>query len=191
MLTSFTIKGARHVRALGLAGVAAAALAVAPGAMAQDFTPDLSVSIGTGFSSTDDLGEGTFYSAGVGLGLPLGFRTDITAIYQTGYEIENAGDADLDTYSAFVSAYYDLPDAIPFIEPYIGAGVGASYFDADGDTETLSSYHISAGLSFDVFDFIALDAGYRYLDYGDFENTNGPDLEATADQFTLTGRLTF
>lgn len=170
----------------GLAGVALMAAA----ATAQDFTPDLYVTAGGGVSTTDDFGEGQFIAGGLGIALPLGLRADATAIHQTGYEVEGTdGDGpEFDTLSGFLSAYYDLPEPFPFLEPYVGGGVGVTQIDVDGgDTETADSYQLSAGVSFVLFKKLALDAGYRYVNYGDFDGVD----DITANQFTLMGRYAF
>ncbi len=200
-----------HTRLVAISLVSAAAMA-AP-AHAQLFLKPY-VTAGAGYIDTDDLGDGSFAMGGVGARLPLGFRSDITALYQTGLgEETQAFDSDLgvdiiadqevDIYSVFLSAYYDLPEGVPFVEPYIGGGVGGSVFDqevtvrgevlgdpfssTDNDTSSDFSYHASAGVSLTLAGGIAVDAGYRYVVYGDFDN--GGSIEA--NHFTLGGRLGF
>ncbi len=167
----------------GLAGVALLGAA----ATAQDITPDLYITAGGGVSTTDDFGEGQFIAGGLGVALPLGLRADATAIYQTGFEVEDGG-PEFDTLSGFLSAYYDLPEPVPFLEPYVGGGVGVTQIDVDGgDSESAESFHLSAGVSFVLFKKIALDAGYRYVNYGDFDGSD----EITANQLGVMGRYAF
>ncbi len=189
------------------------AVAVAAPADAQLLSKPY-VTAGAGYIDTNDFGDGSFAMLGVGTRLPLGFRTDITALYQTGLGneasafdsdlgVDIVADQEIDIYTGFVSAYYDLPEGIPFVEPYIGAGVGGSVVDQDvtlrgnlfgesfseseSDTSSDFSYHASAGLSLTLAGGIAVDAGYRYVVYGDLAGGDSFD----ANHFTLGGRLGF
>ncbi len=201
------------------AGLGAFFMASSPAALAQD----LYLRADAGGAGTDDFGASIVYGGGVGFNLPLGFRTDATLSYRGELEVEQLGAVNdlidftdlsvntpgLDSLSAFAGLYYDIPDPIPFIEPFVGAGVGATRFDPDTivisgedlgsgvsfsqDASTTGSYFFTGGLALDLFDRIALDVAYRYSDLGEVEfdgaltGTDFPGLggeEIMLDQFS-------
>ncbi len=168
-----------------------------------------------GGATADDFGATAAFGGGVGLNLPLGLRTDATFTYRPNLETDavigelvgtleplpeafpttlqltesqyaiNA--ATVESLSGFASLYYDLPDPFPFIEPFVGAGIGGTRFDPDDvtfsgvtvptgfvvdqDATTSFSYHFTGGLAIDFFDRVAFDFAYRYVDLGEVEFT--------------------
>ncbi len=85
--------------------------------------------------------------------------------------------------SAFLNGYYDFRSASKFT-PYVGVGIGLSRLEAsagisDGEgigamikeKETKFSWQIGAGVSYAVSQKMAVDLGYRYVDYGEIKGS--------------------
>lgn len=161
---------------------------------------DLFLRADVGVAASDNYDNSGLYGGGVGLNLPLGFRTDATLTYRGGFEPEDFLDSEgelpgveltavvpsVDSLSGFLGVYYDLPEPFPFIEPFIGGGVGATRIEPDDllirseglgapsialsqDASTNSSYFATAGVALDFFDRVAIDVAYRYSDLGEVE----------------------
>lgn len=153
-----------------------------------------------GVSSTNEFDQSGTYGGGVGMNLPLGFRGDVTVSYRGGFEpadfLDSTGElpgtdlaADLPsvtTTSSFVGGYYDLPEPFPFLEPFVGGGVGITRVEPDDvvvsvpgfansgvtlsqEASTNSSYFFTAGVALDFFKKAAIDVAYRYVDMGEVE----------------------
>lgn len=75
------------------------------------------------------------------------------------------------TKTVMLNAYYDIFKNNGFT-PYIGAGVGLSHNKvklADStvtESDNSLAWQVSAGVTYDVCDNMAIDVGYRYMDYG-------------------------
>lgn len=83
--------------------------------------------------------------------------------------------------SVFLNGYYDFHNSSK-LTPYVGVGIGLSRLEAssgisDGESlgamireeETKISWQIGAGVSYAVSQKMALDLGYRYVDYGEIK----------------------
>lgn len=79
------------------------------------------------------------------------------------------------------NAYYDIETNSP-ITPYVGAGLGFSRLkasekwndypeDNDSIKHTNFAWQIGAGVAYNINRNLALDLGYRYMDYGHFSKT--------------------
>lgn len=67
----------------------------------------------------------------------------------------------------FVNLYYDFENESNFT-PYIGGGIGAAFVGVDSNF----AWNVGAGLTYDISECVALNLGYRYNSYGQFENNN-------------------
>ena len=86
-----------------------------------------------------------------------------------------------DVWTVTVGAVYDVPTQGP-LRPYVGAGVGIARHDtkttftfagAEPTTETgddtVVSYHLRAGIGYEVSDTVVFYGGYRYIGAQDVE----------------------
>lgn len=88
---------------------------------------------------------------------------------------------DSDVWTLTLAAVYDVPVQGP-VRPYIGAGIGLARHDTNttftfagvepvtesGD-DTVVTYHLRAGLSYQLSDTVVLYGGYRYIGAQDVE----------------------
>jgi opacity protein-like surface antigen len=114
-------------------------------------------------------GDAGWQIAGGGVGYqwnPM-FRTDLRFDYGFNYRL---GDDKLDFGTATANAYVDLP-LNSVIKPYVGAGVGYGFINADsGDDHDGVAMALTGGVTFDVSSIVAIDVGYRYRRvWGDFD----------------------
>jgi opacity protein-like surface antigen len=130
--------------------------------------------------------------AGIGYRFMPNLRADVTIGYRGGYELHQAdvigpgssADADISSWAAMVSIYYDFTNSSRFT-PYLGGGIGASRNKLgtatvsqnganvgflEGDTKTSFAWQLSAGTAIRLSPGISLDIGYRYMDMGSFES---------------------
>lgn len=134
------------------------------------------------------------YSGGLGTSLPLGVRVDATANYASydgkpTYVIDDLNRFDtsrsevgVEALTGFVGVYYDIPDPVPGVEPFIGAGAGLARMETDGavisvrassaqievtsETVVEPAFFVTAGVSLDMFEQVSIDIAYRYTDLG-------------------------
>lgn len=90
----------------------------------------------------------------------------------------------LDNQSVMLNAYYDINTCTRWT-PYVGAGIGVAmlkgterslYENEKASDRTYNfAWQLGAGVAYDLTDHVALDAGYRYIDYGtaDFSSDGG------------------
>ena len=174
------------------------------------------------YSDQDSIDDNVF-----GGSLAMGLRTQLlTGALRT--ELEYARNADAkksqtddwgDKYElklkseAFMfNAYYDIETNSP-ITPYVGAGLGFSrlkasvkwdeYPEGNGRIKhTNFAWQIGAGVAYEINRNLALDLGYRYMDYGHFSKTESDNdeiyewteknkVEAKAHEILLGIRYTF
>ncbi len=85
-----------------------------------------------------DTGYGVLAAVGheVDFGLGKGFRAE----GEFGYKKADANVGELDAYSLMANAYYDFTNSSAFT-PYVGAGIGTEYLDADGINATTGRVH--------------------------------------------------
>ncbi len=110
--------------------------------------------------------------------------------------------ATVKTESLFLNAYYDIPTGMA-VKPYVGAGIGYARLKGKlkWEDESLTikknklAYQVGAGVSYELTQNWAIDAGYRYIDYGKFtkRDEDGEKMKWTADShnFYLGVRFTF
>ena len=127
------------------------------------------------------------FTFGGGAGYKSGwFRTDVTIDY--GPDMKYSGDtagrvgaytATFDSLSALLNVYFDLGTWQGFT-PYVGAGLGGTHLRASdftgvtaGDGTWNFTWALAAGASYDVAPNLAVDLGYRYVNFGDV--VAGPD----------------
>jgi opacity protein-like surface antigen len=157
------------------------------------------------------------FAGTVGAGYKLGFlRTDVTADFgmPMAYRADTAFGGG-DYYNARISAitllgnaYIDMGTWWGFT-PYVGAGLGATYFHAAKFLTPLSteevtttnwsmSWALMAGVSYQFASNMAIDVGYRYINFGDARagdprfNSDYLDLhKLTAQEIRVGLRLQF
>ena len=69
--------------------------------------------------------------------------------------------------TVFANFYYDIKTDT-FVTPYIGGGVGFAALNSD----TNFAWNVGGGFSFDMFEDVKLNLGYRYASFGRFEDNN-------------------
>lgn len=133
---------------------------------------------GGGANATDEkVAHHAFVEAGVGCQVSPNMRVEVTGGYRFKASLTEAFgglDADLETYTGFVNAFWDITNYNGFT-PYLGGGVGVAYHrlknvtlpagSANGNRADLA-YNLTAGLSYDVTTNLKLDVAYRYVDLG-------------------------
>lgn len=124
------------------------------------------------------------YNAGGSFGYksnPLRFEGEFTYIHANvaGFKINNVsqsnqgGDASVPMIMANI--YYDFPEVIQSIEPFLGFGIGYSWVDVDftsatpapniiyNNSKSAFTYQGTAGLAFNYAEHFSVDIAYRYL----------------------------
>ncbi len=123
----------------------------------------------------------------------LSYRTgDISsADFSTGGTYETSGD--ISSKFLFLSLYHDFNMPRWKLQPYVGAGLGVGFHEANivdtsGIAVTTSSdnttfaYHIGAGVKYRMSPNLALTGGYRYIGSDDLE-INGYQIDYSAQEF--------
>ncbi len=106
-------------------------------------------------------------------------------------------DFEVETQSVMLNTYYHLPTGTS-LTPYIGGGIGVAHVKGTAEIMGLSgsikktnfAWQAGAGLSYDLTKNFALDLGYRYMDYGNFEKED-VSLDTTAHEFYTGIRVSF
>ena len=82
--------------------------------------------------------------------------------------------AKVESQSLLANVYYDFNTGTKFT-PYIGAGIGGTKLKAslDGDSvdDKTFTWQIGAGTAYALTENLSLDIGYRFINYGDFSET--------------------
>jgi len=147
-----------------------------------------------------EIGDGGVYEAGIGCGSgSRGLRGDLTLGYRPGRDF--SGDVDIlinnvpidppiktkiDSYTVMLNGYYDFGSFRGFV-PYVGAGVGVAMHDMDfvyidhpaspnpqhGDTKVDLAWSLMAGIGYQISSNAVLDIGYRYIDMGSAQSSQG------------------
>lgn len=73
-----------------------------------------------------------------------------------------------ESHAVFVNAYFDFNTNSAF-RPYVGIGMGGSKVKFGNKSESDFAYNYSAGVSYLINDNAALDLGYRFASYADFD----------------------
>ena len=164
----------------------------------------------------DDKGIGAGLFVGSAIKLPYGAiraeleynkKADTKKSYTTNIGLPETFNAKLETQSFMLNAYYDI-DTGSKITPYIGGGIGYAklklndqYWQdvyAKNIKDTNFAWQIGAGVAYAVTDNISIDAGYRYIDFGDLSDS-GDDgyggesekIDVSANEFYLGVRYNF
>lgn len=152
------------------AGLAVAAQAADPNVPEPEPTPTPEQYQAMGFYLRGDLGwsfldwgdSDNAFDIGGGVGYQFNdyLRSDVRVDWSGNYDVGDDADASLTT--VLGNIYFDWKnDSI--VTPYIGAGVGYGWVDADdGLSDDGLTYALMAGASVDMSESIALDLGYRY-----------------------------
>lgn len=152
-----------------------------------------------------ELSDGGVYEAGIGCGSgSRGLRGDVTIGFRPGRDF--TGDVDIvinnvpidppiktkiDTYTVMANAYYDFGSFRGFV-PYVGAGIGVAmhdmgYLEIDhpaspnlqhGDTKVDLAWSVMAGIGYQISSNAVLDIGYRYIDLGSAQSSQGDIVQA-------------
>ena len=140
---------------------------VGPASAGQPGTWYLRGDVGVGLSGFAVWEDEIAIAAGAGFGYNYNdmFRTDVTFDAAIDYEAPIFGvNASLDTYSAMVNGYWDIP--MGGFTPYLGAGVGYGWAEASAAGVSADEDGVAvagmAGVSFDMTQSSALDIGYKY-----------------------------
>lgn len=108
------------------------------------------------------------------------------------------GTLKIDSQSLMVNAYYDINTGTKFT-PYLGAGIGYAKVKGKANISALGSgsiddnnfaWQIGAGVGYAVNENVSIDAGYRYVDNGDFSEY-GINVDSTAHELYLGARYGF
>lgn len=143
--------------------------------------------------------------AGFGVAVGIAYK-DPSGMLRTELEYNKNGnstksygviDFEVETQSVMLNTYYHLPTGSA-LTPYIGGGIGVSHIKGTAELMGLSgsikktnfAWQAGAGISYDLTKNFALDLGYRYMDYGDFEK-DGVSLDTTAHEFYTGIRISF
>lgn len=157
----------------------------------------------------DEIGDSPVISAGVGYRFNESFRTDITASYRWGFELDQmdiAGtlyQADIESTALMVNGYYDIPVDLGAFRPFVGVGIGMArnklddlaWYDVSasgslpGGTETGFAWQLMLGAAVEISDRCAIEFGYRYYDAGEFKKDAGWDNTGMWYTGSATGDL--
>lgn len=105
---------------------------------------------------------------------------------------------EIESQSLMINGYYDI-DTGSKLTPYVGAGIG--YAKIKGKLSVLGespyseddnnfAWQVGAGVGYALNDKVSLDAGYRYVDYGDFTK-EGLKWESSAHELYVGARYAF
>lgn len=104
---------------------------------------------------------------------------------------------EIESQSLMINGYYDI-DTGSKLTPYVGAGIG--YAKIKGKASSLEAsysedgnnfaWQVGAGVGYALNDKVSLDAGYRYVDYGDFTKA-GLKWESSAHELYVGARYAF
>jgi opacity protein-like surface antigen len=142
-------------------------------AHAADIDPPVADSEAMGLYLRGDLGwsflewsggaddNAAFLGGGIGYQYNDNLRTDVTVDWSGKYEI--APGADISTTAVLGNLYFDWANDTAFT-PYVGAGLGYGWVHGSGVASDDSglAYGLTAGVSVDLTDNVAVDAGYRF-----------------------------
>ncbi len=111
------------------------------------------------------------------------------------------GKFEVETESVMLNAYYDIDTGSKFT-PYIGAGIGYAKVKASmkGEDSTYAysakvddnnfAWQLGAGVGYAVNENVTVDAGYRYVDYGDFTEDE-VKVDTSAHELYVGARYAF
>ncbi|MEW5420389.1 outer membrane protein [Amorphus sp. 3PC139-8] len=163
------------------------------------FSPSPGVSIVDAPPGVASVGSGSLdgqasFGAGVGYRFSNWFRSDVSVVHAPGrdFDAPTTGVAggtgtvsgSLSSTAILASAYAEFaPES--WVRPYVGAGLGTGNLSINSAVETLPSggqrsygdhsdwtlaWSLAAGVTMDISERIELDAGYRYVNFGEAES---------------------
>lgn len=109
----------------------------------------------------------------------------------------SVGDFKTETQSIMINAYYDIHNRT-HLTPYMFAGLGGAYVkvkaNIDGTNDSVSrtnlAWQVGFGASYDIMDCFDIDAGYKYVSYGNFQK-NDALIDTYAHEIYLGARYVF
>lgn len=121
---------------------------------------------------------------GIGYRFSENVRADVTADWSGNYTV--APGAEISTTAVLGNLYFDWANSSMFT-PYIGVGAGYGWVDGTGGAVDDNGFAVgaAAGVSVDLTNNLALDAGYRFRDI----MISGPDSKE--HQVTMGLRFSF
>lgn len=104
---------------------------------------------------------------------------------------------EIESQSLMINGYYDI-DTGSKLTPYVGAGIGYAKIKGKASSLEVSysedgnnfAWQVGAGVGYALNDKVSLDAGYRYVDYGDFTK-DGLKWESSAHELYVGARYAF
>jgi opacity protein-like surface antigen len=118
--------------------------------------------LGWSFLQWGDNDNAVDVGGGVGYQFNPYLRSDLRVDWSGNYNVAPGADANITT--VLGNLYLDIPTGSMFT-PYVGAGAGYGWATVDGGGSGDKSgfaYSLMAGVSVDLSESVALDAGYRY-----------------------------
>ena len=126
--------------------------------------------------------------------LELGWNKNLSKTYSDGvYK------GSFKTKTALLNAYYDIFTK-GGLTPYVGAGIGLAHLNAkmgeDGGSNNALAWQVGAGVAYNLTNNLALDIGYRYMDYGHVkyqwsDNTGNTKAKLKTNEVLAGLRYTF
>jgi len=138
-------------------------------------------------------------AAGAGIKMEEGvLRLELEYAQNDDAEKTIAGEkAKFESYAVFANAYFDFNTNSAF-RPYVGIGFGGSKVKFGNKSENEFAYNYNVGVSYLMNDNAALDLGYRFASYANFEEEiTGPgtyqkiEYKAHANEIMLGVRFSF
>lgn len=104
---------------------------------------------------------------------------------------------EIETQSIMLNAYYDI-DTGTNLTPYVGGGLGYAKVKgkmaATGISGSMDdnnfAWQLGIGVGYTLTNHVTIDAGYRYVDYGDFSEED-IKLDTSANELYLGARYSF
>lgn len=161
----FALLGAAMMAGLGATAAKAADPYVEPEVTAQDYQNMgwyLRGDIGWSFLQWSGGRDDSAVTAGGGVGYQFNdhLRSDVRVDWSGNYNV--APGADLSMTTILGNGYFDFSNDSMFT-PYLGVGAGYGWASVDGNKDKDGfTYALMAGVSVDLSERFALDAGYRY-----------------------------
>ena len=119
----------------------------------------------------------------------LPFRLEVEYLYTGNTKINlDATSVDFDSHTVFFNAAYDF-DTVPYVKPYITAGLGANWFSGTHRATTFA-WNAGGGFYVPVNENFGIDLSARYVDLGRIEKRH-TKAEIRGIDTQLAFRFTF
>lgn len=174
--------------------VSTLAICVATAAHAVDLRQYFGVKVSDVFGNADvkDGGDITMREQ-FGLAAQYGVKlSDFRAELELAHYLKaspKGEDVDVSHTILFVNGYYDLATNSPF-SPYATIGIGYNRILVDGDSDPSLAFKLGLGASWNINTNIALDLGYRYIRFGEY-NDDHVDVTFSGHELSLGARFSF